>query len=116
MVAPEGMKKSTSRAIEEPDPSKPEEAKGSGDENDEAVPIKPPDEIPNEEEEKPRHYVPGICRLKMFKTCRLMCFRDPSKPKLTLTQICCPKFLAARAQATRFKVSWSLLVDSEKQI
>lgn len=52
----------------------------------------------------------------MFRVCKLMCFRDPSKPKLTMTQILCPTFLAARAQATRFKISWSLLVDSEKKI
>lgn len=87
-----------------------------GEDHEAAAAAKPAEEAADEEEQPKRHVVPGICRLKIFRTCRLMCFRDPSKPKLTLTQIFCPTFLAARAQATRFKISWSLLVDSEKKI
>ena len=84
-----------------------------GEEHDE-VPLRQGDPPSSEGELPKRRPPPLICRAKVCRSCRLLCFRDSTKPKQSCTRILCPTFLAARAQATRFKMSWSLLAVAER--
>ena len=84
-----------------------------GEDHDELA-IRQGDSLASEGELPKRRAIPAICRARLCRSCRLLCFRDLSKPKRSCARILCPTFLAARAQATRFKMSWSLLAEAEK--
>ena len=94
------------------------EGQGSNDkaEEQEEVVARPGDSQASEGEQPKRRAIPCLCRLRLFRTCRLLCFRDPNKPRQSCSQILCPRFLSARAEATRFKMSWPLLVEAEKKV
>ena len=62
------------------------------------------DEVP-----VPKYRPPAFVRYRFCKICRLTCFRDPKKPKLSLTQVCCPTFMQKRSRVTQFKTSWKFL-------
>lgn len=67
-----------------------------------------------EDDLKPKRRVPpAICRARMCRPCRKMCFADPTKPKAPWSKIFCPLFLKSRLDATRFRISWKLLTQGE---
>lgn len=63
-----------------------------------------------------RRIPPAICRGRLCRPCRKMCFADPSKPKESWSKIFCPLFLKSRLDATRFRISWKLLTQGEQVV
>lgn len=73
--------------------------------------------LENEEGERPlRRRPPVVCRTRMCRPCRRLCFPDPSKPKESCARIFCPSFLKARLGAARYRTSWNLLTKGEQLI
>jgi len=119
-VAPQPEPKSPAGRSKPADDLDPAAHKGDGQgsldrgEDHDEVPLRQGEPLASEGELPKRRMPPLICRAKVCRSCRLLCFRDSSKPKQSCTRILCPTFLAARAQATRFKMSWSLLAVAER--
>ena len=53
--------------------------------------------------------IPGICRPRFCKPCRLLCFKAKGAQSLSCAEIMFPSFFAAKVQATQFKISWEFV-------
>lgn len=62
----------------------------------------------------PKRKVPLICKTQFCKPCRQLCYASSKKPRKACVEIFCPSYLSAKKEATRFKISWSVISEGER--